>query len=115
MNAPRSDVTMLLQRAASGDAHASNELLPLVYEELRKLARHRLSRLPAGQTLQATALVHEAYVRVVDDGAESWENRRHFFFVAARAMRDILVEDARRKAAGSSAAATWRASSSATR
>ncbi len=90
---------MLLDRAAAGDRQAAGELLPLVYEELRKLARSRLRNLPPGQTLQATALVHEAYMRVVDREQDGWEGRRHFFFVAARAMRDILVEDARRKSA----------------
>jgi RNA polymerase sigma factor (TIGR02999 family) len=98
MSKPSADYTRLLNRAAQGDRRAAGELLPLVYDELRKLARHRLSHLPAGQTLQATALVHEAYVRVVDQREDSWEGRRHFFFVAARAMRDILVEDARSKA-----------------
>lgn len=96
----RPDVTLLLNRAASGDRQASAELLPLVYDELRRLAHQRMARLPAGQTLQATALVHEAYMRVVDGSEDSWDGRRHFFFVAARAMRDILVEDARRKTAG---------------
>jgi len=99
MSSHRPDLTMLLNRAASGDRRASEELLPLVYDELRKLARHRMSHLPAGQTMQATALVHEAYMRVVDRADEGWEGRRHFFFVAARAMRDILVDEARRKAA----------------
>ncbi len=95
----RNDVTRLLGLAATGDRRAAAELLPLVYDELCKLARHRLSLLPPGQTLQSTALVHEAYLRVVDCGEEDWDGRRHFFFVAARAMRDILVEDARRKSA----------------
>lgn len=99
MNDPRDQVTRLLNRAAAGDPRATDELLPLVYDELRKLARHRLGALPPGQTLQATALVHEAYVRAVDGREGDWDGRRHFFFVAARAMRDILVEDARRKSA----------------
>jgi RNA polymerase sigma factor (TIGR02999 family) len=99
MTAPRPDITQLLNRAAADDATATAELLPLIYAELRLLARRRLARLPSGHTLQATALVHEAYLRVVDDRDQVWEGRRHFFFVAARAMRDILVEDARRKAA----------------
>ena len=103
MDAPRDpsrgQVTRLLDRAAAGDPTAADELLPLVYDELRKLARHRLGALPPGQTLQATALVHEAYVRAVDGHDRPWDGRRHFFFVAARAMRDILVEDARRKSA----------------
>ncbi len=91
-------VTMLLNKVAEGDRSASEQLLPLIYEELRKLARIRMSKLPPGQTLQSTALVHEAYMRAADQGDGTWEGRRHFFFVAARAMRDILVEDARRKA-----------------
>ncbi len=99
MTTPRHDVTQLLNLAAAGDRSAADELLPLVYDELRKLASHRMAALPAGQTLQATALVHEAYMRVVDVRADDWEGRRHFFFVAARAMKDILVEDARRKSA----------------
>ncbi|HMF13938.1 MAG TPA: ECF-type sigma factor, partial [Gemmataceae bacterium] len=73
-------------------------LLPLVYTELRKLARARMARLPPGQTLQPTALVHEAYIRMLGKNAAQLESRRHFFFVAARAMRDILVEQARQKA-----------------
>jgi RNA polymerase sigma factor (TIGR02999 family) len=99
MDPDRHQLTLLLHRAAAGDRQAASELLPLVYGELRRLARDRLRKLPPGQTLQATALVHEAYLRVVDRPEEDWEGRRHFFFVAARAMRDILVEDARRKSA----------------
>lgn len=91
-------VTILLNKVTEGDRSASEQLLPLVYEELRKLARIRMSKLPPGQTLQSTALVHEAYIRTTGQGDGTWEGRRHFFFVAARAMRDILVEDARRKA-----------------
>jgi RNA polymerase sigma factor (TIGR02999 family) len=90
-------VTLLLNKVVEGDRAASEQLLPLVYDELRKLARIRMSKLPPGQTLQSTALVHEAYLRTADQGDGTWEGRRHFFFVAARAMRDILVEDARRK------------------
>jgi RNA polymerase sigma factor (TIGR02999 family) len=92
-------VTNLLQAAAAGDPGAANELLPMVYEELRTLARARLKRLPPGQTLDPTALVHEAYLRVIGDHDPGWDGRRHFFAAAARAMRDILVEQARRKAA----------------
>ncbi len=85
--------------AADGDAGAAEDLLPLVYLELRKLARARLKKLPPGQTLEPTALVHEAYLRVVKDDDPGWDNRGHFFAAAARAMRDILVEQARRKTA----------------
>ncbi len=91
------DLTLILNQAAHGDRQAAEQVLPLVYDELRKLAGSRLSKLPPGQTLQATALVHEAYLRIRGKEPEGWEGRRHFFFAAARAMRDILVEDARRK------------------
>jgi RNA polymerase sigma factor (TIGR02999 family) len=92
-------VTRVLSAIAAGDPHAAEELLPLVYEELRELAARRLSREKPGQTLQPTALVHEAYLRLVDrDGAEPWNGRGHFFAAAAEAMRRILVEQARRKA-----------------
>ena len=96
-----SRATAVLQAAQAGDPRAAAELLPLVYAELHQLARARLARQPPGQTLQPTALVHEAYLRIAGggDGADvNWEGRRHFFFAAARAMRDILVEQARRKA-----------------
>jgi RNA polymerase sigma factor (TIGR02999 family) len=92
-----SDVTRILNAIERGDAKATDELLPLVYEELRLLAAQKLSREPPGQTLQATALVHDAYIRLVGDGPRSWENRGHFFAAAAEAMRRILVENARRK------------------
>lgn len=92
-------VTRVLRAAAAGDPGAAHELLPLVYEELRRLARARLKHLPPGQTLDPTALVHEAYLRVVGDDDPGWDGRRHFFAAAARSMRDILVEQARRKAA----------------
>jgi len=92
-----SDVTRILNAMERGDAKAADELLPLVYEELRLLAAQRLSRELPGQTLQATALVHEAYVRLVGDGSEDWDSRGHFFAAAAEAMRRILVESARRK------------------
>jgi len=93
-------ITRALEAAAEGDARAARELLPLVYHELRALARSRLSRLPPGQTLQPTALVHEAYLRLVGTarGDSGWSGRGAFFAAAARAMRDILVEEARRKA-----------------
>jgi RNA polymerase sigma factor (TIGR02999 family) len=89
----------VLQAAQAGDRQAAADLLPLVYAELHQLARARLARQAPGQTLTPTALVHEAYVRVAGDSAVTWAGRQHFFFAAARAMRDILVEQARRKAA----------------
>jgi RNA polymerase sigma factor (TIGR02999 family) len=92
-----SDVTRILNAIERGDAQATDELLPVVYEELRILAAQKLSHEPPGQTLQATALVHEAYLRLVGDESQSWENRGHFFAAAAEAMRRILVEKARRK------------------
>jgi RNA polymerase sigma factor (TIGR02999 family) len=91
-------VTELLQAAQAGDASAAERLMAVVYEELHQVARARLAHLPPGQTLQPTALVHEAYLRLAGKGDVAWESRRHFFFAAARAMRDILVEQARRKA-----------------
>jgi RNA polymerase sigma factor (TIGR02999 family) len=91
-------VTTLLNEASTGDARASADLLPLVYDELRRLARQRMGQERAGQTLQATALVHEAYVRLVaGNKAKSWEGRWHFFAAAAEAMRWILVDQARRR------------------
>jgi len=92
-----SDVTRILNAIERGDAKATNELLPLVYEELRLLAAQKLSHEPPGQTLQATALVHEAYIRLVGDELQNWNSRGHFFVAAAEAMRRILVESARRK------------------
>jgi RNA polymerase sigma factor (TIGR02999 family) len=92
------DVTQILSRIEDGDPAAAGQLLPLVYDELRKLAAARMSQENPGQTLQATALVHEAYLRLVDrDRAQHWDNRGHFFAAAAEAMRRILVENARRK------------------
>jgi RNA polymerase sigma factor (TIGR02999 family) len=91
------DVTRILNAIERGDAKATDELLPLVYEELRILAAQKLSHESPGQTLQATALVHEAYIRLVGDQPQSWENHGHFFAAAAEAMRRILVENARRK------------------
>ena len=92
------DVTQLLDAAAAGDPKAAAELLPLVYDELRKLAAARMAEEKPGQTLQATALVHEAYVRLVGSGQDqSWNSRGHFFAAAAEAMRRILVDNARRK------------------
>lgn len=94
-----SDVTRILSQVKSGDPTAADKLLPLVYEELRKLAAAKLAQEKPGQTLQATALVHEAYLRLVGGGErdQSWDNRGHFFAAAAEAMRRILVEVARRK------------------
>ena len=95
-----SDVTRLIDAAAAGDPRAGAELLPLVYDELRKLAAARLADEKPGQTLQATALVHEAYVRLVGGGqSQDWNGRGHFFAAAAEAMRRILVDQARRKQA----------------
>src|SRR6184192_3112379 len=90
-----SDVTQILSAIELGDPHAAEELLPLVYDELRRLAAQKLAHEKSGQTLQATALVHEAYLRLVGD--QRFENRVHFFAAAAEAMRRILVENARRK------------------
>ena len=92
-----SDVTRILNAMKQGDARATDELLPLVYEELRLLAAQKLSHEPPGQTLQATALVHEAYIRLAGDEAQDWDSRGHFFAAAAEAMRRILVDNARRK------------------
>jgi RNA polymerase sigma factor (TIGR02999 family) len=92
-----SDVTRILNAIERGEARATDELLPLVYEELRVLAAQKLSHEPPGQTLQATALVHEAYLRLVGDETRSWENRGHFFAAAAEAMRRILIDHARRR------------------
>lgn len=93
-----SDVTLILQAIGQNDEGAMEKLLPLVYEELRQLAAARMARESAGHTLQPTALVHEVWLRLVDDGARTWRNRAYFFAAAAEAMRRILVEHARRKA-----------------
>ena len=91
-------ITRLLTEAGSGDPHAADKLLPLVYEQLRRLARGQMRRERRGHTLGATALVHEAYLRLVDEsGMRQWDDRWHFFGAAAEAMRRILVENARRK------------------
>ena len=93
-----SEVTRILSAIEDGDPHAAEQLLPLVYDELRKLAAHKLAQEKPGQTLEATALVHEAYLRLVDsDKVQHWNSRGHFFMAAAEAMRRILVEQARRK------------------
>ena len=91
-----SDVTRIIDSVVEGDPKAAEQLLPLVYEELRRLAASKMAGQPPGQTLQATALVHEAYLRLVDDGERVWQDRRHFFAASAEAMRHILVDRARR-------------------
>jgi RNA polymerase sigma factor (TIGR02999 family) len=93
------DVTRILTAIEQGDAQATDELLPLVYQELRRLAAHKMSSEPAGHTLQPTALVHEAWLKLVGSPAQSWQNRAHFFGAAAEAMRRILIARARRKSA----------------
>jgi RNA polymerase sigma factor (TIGR02999 family) len=92
-----SDVTQILDRVQQGDSKATEELLPLVYEELRKLAAHRMAGEVAGHTLQPTALVHEAWLRLVRTPDQAWQNRAHFFRTAAECMRRILIDNARRK------------------
>jgi RNA polymerase sigma factor (TIGR02999 family) len=94
-----SEVTRILDRAQQGDPKAAEELLPLVYAELRKLAAHKMANEAPGQTLQPTALVHEAWLRLVGSEQKSWQNRAHFFGAAAEAMRRILIDAARRKRA----------------
>jgi RNA polymerase sigma factor (TIGR02999 family) len=94
---PACKLTHVLAAAAAGEPQAAEELLPLVYDELRRVAAAQLAHERPGHTLQATALVHEAYLRLIGGGAGSWENRRHFFAAAAEAMRRILVERARRR------------------
>lgn len=91
------DVTQILDRLQQGEPHAAEALLPLVYGELRRLAASKMSEQPPGQTLQATALVHEAYLKLVGSTQARWQDRRHFFFAAAEAMRHILVDRARRR------------------
>jgi RNA polymerase sigma factor (TIGR02999 family) len=92
-----SDVTRILDRVQQGEARAAEELLPLVYEELRRLAAHKMAHEPAGHTLQPTALVHEAWLRLVASENQRWGHRGHFFSAAAEAMRRILIDNARRK------------------
>src|SRR5438067_12862135 len=95
-----SDVTRILSAIGQGDPSAAEQLLPLVYDELRQLAAQRLAQEKPGQTLQATALVHEAYLRLVgSDPGQNWDSRGHFFAAAAEAMRRILINRARRKQA----------------
>ena len=92
-------ITQVLNAIEQGDPHAASQLLPLVYEELRRLAARKLAAERPGQTLDATALVHEAYLRLVGEAGSAWDSRRHFFAAAAEAMRRILIDNARRKAA----------------
>jgi len=92
-----SDITLMLEAISAGNSHASEQLLPLVYEELRRLAAARMLQEAAGHTLQPTALVHEAWLRLTGGQNQSWQNRAHFFGAAAEAMRRILIERARRK------------------
>ena len=93
-----SDVTRILDRVQQGEATAAEELLPLVYDELRRLAAHKMAGEASGQTLQPTALVHEAWLRLGADAQPTWQNRAHFFGAAAEAMRRILIDRARRQA-----------------
>src|SRR5881227_2396109 len=93
-----SEVTRILSAIEGGDPHAAEQLLPLVYQELRQLAAQKLAQEKPGQTLQATALVHEAYLRLVDvEKAQHWDSRGHFFAAAAEAMRRVLIDNARRR------------------
>ena len=91
------DVTRILTDIEQGNAQATDELLPQVYNELRRMAAHKMASEPAGHTLQPTALVHEAWLKLVDPPSQSWQNRAHFFGAAAEAMRRILIARARRK------------------
>ena len=93
------DVTRILDAIGGGDPHAAGELLPLVYEELRRLAAHKMANERPGQTLQPTALVHEAWLRLIGNEEVRWDGRAHFFGAAAEAMRRILIDNARRKKA----------------
>jgi RNA polymerase sigma factor (TIGR02999 family) len=92
-----SEITLVLESVSQGNTQASEELLPLVYEELRRLAAARMAQEAAGHTLQPTALVHEAWLRLVGNNKQAWQNRAHFFGAASEAMRRILIERARRK------------------
>ncbi len=92
-----SEVTRILSRVQQGEVNAAQELLPLVYDELRKLAALKMADQPAGHTLQPTALVHEAYLRLAGAGEKQWQNSRHFFAAAAESMRQILIDAARKK------------------
>ena len=98
-SSPVNDITVMLHAVEECDPQGAEKLLPLVYEELRRVAQRRMALQPAGHTLQATALVHEAFLRMIGNPQNTWENRRHFFAAAAETMRHILVDRARRKAA----------------
>src|SRR6478609_4522615 len=99
ISSPVNDITVMLRSVQDRDLEGADKLLPLVYEDLRRVASHRMAQQPAGHTLQATALVHEAFLRLVGNPGQTWTNRRHFFAAASEAMRHILVDRARRKAA----------------
>jgi len=99
IKSPVSDLTLILQQMERGDPQAADRLLPLVYDELRRIAAGKMAREPAGQTLQPTALVHEAWLRLGGDEQPTWQNRAHFFGAAAEAMRRILIDRARRRCA----------------
>jgi RNA polymerase sigma-70 factor (ECF subfamily) len=100
MSAPGDNVTLLLAQLREGNQDAANQLIPLIYAELRRMAGAYMQRERPGQTLQATALVHEAYLRLVDGQQGPWQNRAHFFAIAAHTMRQVLVDHARRRQAG---------------
>lgn len=108
------EITLLLQRLDAGDPQAADRILPLVYDELRKLAAAKMARETAGQTLQPTALVHEAWLRLGGDAQPQWKNRAHFFAAAAEAMRRILIDNARRRRALRHGGAEEKISASAT-
>src|ERR1700690_2110238 len=100
MSSPRDDVTQLLHRWADGDRGAFDELMPLIYRELHKLAKRQMTHQEPGHTLQTTAIIHEAYLRLLGGSSDKdWENRGHFFGVAAKAMRHVLVDHARTRRA----------------
>ena len=111
---PSGEITVLLQRAKQGDASGADQILPLVYDELRKLAAAKMARESSGQTLQATALVHEAWLRLGGDRQPHWENRAQFFAAAAEAMRRIIIDNARRRKAVRRGGALEKVSASAT-
>ena len=108
------DITVILQRVEKGDEQAADRLLPLVYDELRKLAAARMAAETPGQTLQATALVHEAWLRLGGDSQPAWQNRAHFFAAAAEAMRRILIDNSRRRRAERHGGAVEKVSANAT-
>src|SRR6266478_470859 len=99
MSSPRDDVTLLLRRWSHGDRGALDELMPLIYRELHKLAKRHMTQQEAGHTLQTTAVIHEAYLKLGGSSDKDWENRAHFFGVAAKAMRHVLVDHARTRRA----------------